>query len=128
MDTNMLKKVYFLAQNRSAEVSDKETLSISNLDQDLEKIMSKGSAENELLSYLESLSFEDIKDLQTVMYLGRDEDYSEEETYEERFQNFRKYLDSRGWNSKKIEIRQISQKTPLDEYLLNGFKILNINI
>lgn len=62
------------------------------------------------------------------MYLGRDNDYNETDSFEEIYINFRKSLDSNEWSSKEIEVDQMVQKVPLDQYLLQGFKILDIKI
>lgn len=128
INIDMLKQVYFLAKERAEEINsgENQTFSLSNLESFLEELSTPEPKKEQLINYLESLSFEDIKVIQTVMYLGRDEDYEEHETYQQRYQNFRNYLDSRGWNTKSIEINQIVQKAPLDRYLLNGFRILNI--
>jgi hypothetical protein len=79
-----------------------------------------------LTSYLNSLDFECVKDIQTIMYLGRDEDFEESDSYQKRFEEARKYFDEAGWNKKNIEVHQMTEKLPLAEYLANGMKILNI--
>lgn len=85
--------------------------------------------ENNLERYLRRLNFEQIKILQCIMYLGRDEDYYETETPEERYGKFRAAMDRRGWNDDKdIEMYQMLEKEPLDEYLENGLKILKIDL
>lgn len=84
--------------------------------------------EDELINFLNSLDFEQIKVIQSIMYLGRDRDYKEDESYQKRYDSMRKYFDDMGWNDKKIEIGTIVEKLPLDMYLENGFKILNIVI
>lgn len=85
-------------------------------------------AEKKLEDYLDGLDFETIKTIQTIMYLGMDEDYNEEDVPEQRYLKLRQYLDEQGWNKKHIEVRQITQKIHLDEYLINGLKILKIEI
>lgn len=76
---------------------------------------------NKLREYLDSLSFEDVKFVQTLMYIGRDEssneDISAAQLYEEKFASL-------SWSSKEIEINMILEKLPLDEYLSNGKEII----
>lgn len=84
--------------------------------------------EKELFDYLDSLDFETVKIIQTIMYLGRDHDYCKEDSFEIRYDKYRKYHELSGWNEKEVEIMQMVQKIPLDTYLRDGFKILGINI
>jgi len=79
-------------------------------------------ADRALEAYLNALSFDDIKDLQTIMYLGRG-DGCEEGSGEYQFQDLRAEFDRR-WNTKEIEINQMSEKSPLGEYLIKGKEIL----
>ncbi|MEB9611472.1 DUF3775 domain-containing protein [Bacillus cereus] len=90
----------------------------------------KEFAEKEQLleSYLEKLDFETIKTLQTIMYLGRDREYDKADTPEEIYRKERGYFDSRGWNTKDIEINQMTEKAPLDQYLEAGLEILKITV
>ena len=62
------------------------------------------------------------------MYIGRDHDYDRNDSYETRYKKYRESLDFRGWNEKEIEVDQIVQKVPLDNYLKDGFEILGINL
>lgn len=82
----------------------------------------------ELVAYLNELDYEVVKTIQVIMYLGRDEDYDGYDIPEEIYRKQRKYFDSLGWNNKVIEINQIAEKMPLDIYLTNGFKILDIHL
>lgn len=83
---------------------------------------------NELREYLQSLDFDDIKMLQIVMYLGRDQDYdttlSPDLNYEDQFN----YFENKGWSSKDIEINQMTHKLPLAEYLKSGLDILQVSV
>jgi hypothetical protein len=73
--------------------------------------------EKALDDYLASLSYADIKDLQTIMYLGRGD--------AENFDSMRKYLDTHGWKEDKwIECNQMSEKIVLDKYLQKGLELL----
>ncbi|WP_273854038.1 DUF3775 domain-containing protein [Guptibacillus spartinae] len=82
----------------------------------------------ELESYLENLEFDDIRMIQTVMYLGRDRDYPKTESPEEIYENYLQDLSSDGWNSKEVEIRQMTSKVPFSSYLENGLEILQVKL
>jgi hypothetical protein len=82
--------------------------------------------EKALEDYLMQLDFEIIKILQTIMYLGRDKDYSNRDSPKDIYLEQRRYFDNEGWTTKEIEINQMTEKLPLDQYLEEGFKILNI--
>ncbi|MFD1775427.1 DUF3775 domain-containing protein [Paenibacillus rhizophilus] len=81
-----------------------------------------------LSDFLDSLSLDDVKTVLVVMYLGRDEHYDPDASYEERYEYIRKEFDTESWNNKSIVINQIAGKAPLAEYLANGAEILGINI
>lgn len=79
-------------------------------------------------TYLNSLDFEVVKIIQTIMYLGRDEGYDKNDSVKEIYRKRREYFDD-GWNTQEIEVNQILGKGPsLYGYLLNGLKILKIDI
>lgn len=84
--------------------------------------------ESMLEEYLSGLSFEEIKVIQTIMYLGRDGDFKESDSYEERYESIRNYFDNNGWVDKRIEIGTILEKLPLDRYLRSGFEALDIKL
>jgi len=77
-------------------------------------------------NYMDNLDFEDVKVLQTVMYLGRDREYNKDLSPNEIYKEEREYFDTNGWVSKKVEANQMLEKTPLDQYLVNGLKILKV--
>ena len=79
-----------------------------------------------LVAYLNSLNYESIKNLQTLMYLGRDQDYSDADSYDDRFDHYRKFLDlQNGWkNDKSVGVLQMTKKSSLAEYLRNGLTII----
>lgn len=122
-------KVVNLASERNEEYSrlhpkgDEGIISLSEIEDF--KLYPK---EEELFDYLSSLDFETVKVIQTIMYLGRDHDYCKEDSFEIRYNKYRKYHELNGWNEKEVEIMQMVQKMPLDTYLSDGFKILGINI
>ncbi|MFY0781093.1 DUF3775 domain-containing protein [Peribacillus simplex] len=83
---------------------------------------------NVLSDYLLNLSFDDVKMVQTVMYLGRDKDYKKSQSNIEIYKSMLEDLGTNGWNTKEIEVRQIAQKLPLADYLRSGLEILNVSI
>jgi hypothetical protein len=85
-------------------------------------------AEDALNDYMVKLSFDDVKMLQTVMYLGRDRDYDKSQTPIEIFNDYLNYLGKNGWNTKEIEINQMTEKAPLADYIRSGLEILNVTI
>jgi hypothetical protein len=85
-------------------------------------------AELALEQYMTNLSFDDVKMLQTVMYLGRDRDYDQSLSSHAIYSDYLQYLGINGWNSKEIEINQMTEKVPLADYLRNGLEILEVSI
>jgi len=79
-----------------------------------------------LVWHLQQLSFEDVKMLQCVTYLGRDGDYDPSDSPEERYDQVRRNLDAVGWGSQKVEASQLAEKAPLGEYLQDGLRALLI--
>ena len=82
--------------------------------------------ESGLENYLRTLELENIKFVQTIMYLGRDAQYSgttENEIYESVY-------NSLSWtNDPEVEINQICEKIGvLREYIKNGLNILKISL
>lgn len=127
---DVLNKIYLLAREiRLEEESTYENgVKVESLDiLDLKDLEYSGK-EKELVELLESLDFESVKIIQTIMYIGRDRYYNESDEYELRYSKYRESLDLNGWNDKDIEIDQIVEKLPLDEYLKDGFEILGIEL
>ncbi|MHC8516208.1 hypothetical protein [Sporosarcina sp. ITBMC105] len=85
-------------------------------------------ADKRLDKYLDELSFEDIKFIQAIMYLGRDTNSEEKEKYsaEELLKSQIEYLDRNGWTTHQGEADHMAGKTPLDEYLKEGLSIISI--
>ena len=89
------------------------------------------NATNNLNEYLESLSFEQIKIVKTLMYLGRETTYQDRfkysgwELYKKQYNYFERELN---WNSRDLEILSIIGKNNLDELLSNGLKIIGIEV
>lgn len=80
-------------------------------------------AEKDLDRLLNELSFDEIKFLQALMYLGRDSFVEEIEKYS-GMELFDSVYNSLSWETQKIETDQISEKMPLDEYIQKGLTIL----
>ena len=69
--------------------------------------------DDELERFIGSLPFDQVKDLQAIMYLGRG-DY-------DTFNEARGDLERFGWGDKQVEVNQIAEKSPiLETYLNNG--------
>lgn len=81
--------------------------------------------ERVLIDYLNDQDYEVIKNIMVIMYLGRDREYNKSHSPEAIFKHQRKDFESH-WDEKKIIIDQITSKVPLDIYLSNGLKILQI--
>ncbi|AUB62458.1 hypothetical protein CSW12_05150 [Bacillus cereus] len=82
--------------------------------------------EKELDAYLNGLDFEVIKTIQVIMYIGIVRDYDQQDTPEEIYRKEREAHDSQGWNTRDIEIYQMTGKLTLDKDLQNGLRILGI--
>ena len=152
--TPILKTVYRLAveeyQNkyeRSRErTGEYRVVDLMSLDL---KSFAEERKQSELLSYLLSLNFENLKVVQTVMYIGRDyetmlqtefdEEYDEEEFSRNTislpvpdpdfvlYEWLRDLGECKGWKSKRIEADQVYQKKlSLYKYLERAFRILGI--
>lgn len=80
----------------------------------------------ELDDYLHSLDFDEVKMLQTVMYLGRDQDYDKSLPPHLIYENEFNYFEKNGWVSKEVEINQMTEKLPLANYLKSGLDILKV--
>lgn len=78
--------------------------------------------ERALNKYLLDLDYEIIKDLQAIMYLGRDKDFADMLSGEKRFEAIRRSLT---WDkNKSVEVYQMTEKLPLYEYLAKGTEII----
>jgi len=105
-----------------------DTIDISHLDDynDTYEYLINEEDERALSAYLHSLEYDEIKDLQTLMYVGRG-DASEDGTGAQQFRALRAYFDERGWNKDRtIEIGQMTEKLPLGDYLKQGKEILGL--
>lgn len=126
----VLNRVYLLAKERRIEEESTyvDGVKVGHLViRDIEEL-GYSEKEQKLFDLLNSLDFESVKIIQTIMYIGRDHDYNKVDSYETRYARYRKSLDINGWNDKEIEVSQIVHKVPLDKYLKDGFDILGINL
>lgn len=117
---------------------------------DLDEIVSRRD-NSPLYQYLNSLDYETIKVVETIMYLGRDysnnqkneyedneeSEYDEEDTIipdneeaplENPIQVFNQFYDdlSATWTNKSAEVNQIYSKIPLYRYLKRGIFLLGL--
>ena len=130
--SELIKEVIRLARERKNS-HDKYSLKSGSMSElmefhktdDYQKVKEKKDA---LDKYLYELDLEDIKLVQTVMYVGRDYNIEEDgEVPSEIFKQKRAELEMSGWNSITIEANQISQKVPLPDYLDKGLSILKFS-
>ncbi len=108
---NVTKTVYQLAYNRRTSRSIE--------------------ASRELEKYVNQLSFDEIKFIQIIMYLGRETTDEDRLKYSNRelFESQQRYLEKKSWSIKELEADHIVAKMPLDEYLEKGLGIArNLNI
>lgn len=108
---NVTKTVYQLACNR--------------------RISRSIEASRELERYVNQLSFDEIKFVQIIMYLGRETTDEDRLKYSNRelFESQQRYLEKKSWSIRELEADHIVAKMPLDEYLEKGLGIArNLNI
>lgn len=92
---------------------------------DIDELAYSGK-EKELFDCISSLDYEEIKTIQTIMYIGRDGSCAEEDGTYDYFKT-RKRMDAKGWNEDKdIEAMQMVEKIPLADYLRKGCEKLNL--
>lgn len=84
--------------------------------------------EADLIKYLDNQDIEILKDVMTVMYIGIDMDYDVDDTPEMIFALEKMFFKSQGWPEKDILVYTISNKSLLDEFLIDGLKVLQIEI
>lgn len=132
----MFRKVFTLADDKE------RTRAILQRDHnydggDLEEILGlKSTPEGEKMEekerllddYLMSLPFEDVKMIQTVMYLGRDKDYNSSHTPRQIYEDYFGTFDAQGWSDKGMEVNQMTDKSPLADYIRDGLAILRVSV
>ncbi|TQR27190.1 DUF3775 domain-containing protein [Lysinibacillus sphaericus] len=124
---SMLNHVIDLAEIRQREYdSEDHSISTSDIEGILKILKSDDNKkfreiEKKMFDYLMSLTFDDVKFIQTVMYIGRDESFDEdisaEQLYDEKF-------NSLSWQSQEIESNMIIEKMPLADYLRRGIELI----
>lgn len=156
--TPILKTVYRLAveeyqneRERSRERTGEHRV-VDLMSLDLKSLVEERK-QSELLSYLLSLNFENLKVVQTVMYIGRDYETMIQTEYDDEYDGeydeedfsrntisfpvpnpdfvlyewLRDLEECKGWKSKRIEAEQVYQKKlSLHIYLERAFRILGI--
>nr|WP_257151292.1 DUF3775 domain-containing protein [Bacillus pseudomycoides] len=127
---DVIKKVILLADERNKAAKTNRPKEIKNIGASInspEYILVK-EKRADLLEYVNSLDFETVKMLQTIMYLGRDREYDTNDSVEKRYETLRNHFNESGWNTKDIEVNQMISKAPLGDYLRIGCQILDIKI
>lgn len=82
-------------------------------------------AKEALSHFLNEQDMEFVKWVQVVLHLGcNPQEGAPEEVYNKTMQAFNLL---KGWRPQEIEIRNMIIKNPLDEYFINGLKVLGIN-
>lgn len=123
------KQVLLIANERERKKDTQKTsIPLDNL---LESLSNSGYYDiydKKLIDILMALDFEQVLSLKTIMYLGRDHDCDLSQPSDCIFNDYKNYLKSLGTGKKEIEIEQMIEKTPLGRYLLEGYKILGINL
>ena len=122
----LLYKVKDIAEQRNAEYNSKhpygETLSSSSINDFIKQIVGEHDSVND---YLMNTSYDTVKIVQTVMYIGRD--YQENTPVNDGDALIDTWMKKEhDWKSQSIEVSQIAEKMPLDEYLNRAFIILGI--
>ena len=80
----------------------------------------------QITKILMDLSLDEVMSLQTIMYLGRDKDHNSKLSPDEIFLDYKKYIESLGVNTKKLEVEQMVGKNYLGQYIREGYEILGI--
>lgn len=125
----ILREVINLAKIRRNEYEGKYASSKSKKMTIKEYLEVEDKTESDLYNFLNALDYETIKVLQTLMYLGRDKDYNKNLHSRDIYLRERSYFDNQvGWKTKEIEINQMVEKLPLDEYLEDALEILRIEL
>lgn len=93
-----------------------------------ENLYKSREKQEDLVKYLENQKIEVLKEIMTIMYIGIDKDYDIDDTPDEIFNMEKLFLDSQGWPEKEILIYTISNKSLLDEFLIDGLKALSIEV
>ncbi|MFJ6411921.1 hypothetical protein ACIQLG_03910 [Terribacillus saccharophilus] len=121
----LFREVFLLAKvKRNKQQYEDLTESALNVFQRADNSLIKSPLEE----YLTNLDLEELKVIKTVMYIGRDRDYRDNESFQERYDYMWNYLNRKGWGTKELEVEILCGKTPLDDYLEEGCQILGFRI
>jgi predicted RND superfamily exporter protein len=82
----------------------------------------------DLSNFLNTLDFETIQVIETIMNIGKNKDSLERNNYTEIYSENRRDMDKRVWSTKDNEILNVVYELELVPYLLNGLKILGNDI
>ena len=127
---DIINKIISLSSELN-EISDSDTKSYSrngiiNLGEIPAPSYDYISKHNELSNFLYDLDYETIKQIETIMFIGREIPLDSEETPEQIYNNMRNEANELKWSNKEGEIEYIISKAPLADYLKKGMRILKI--
>ena len=128
IDINSINRVIELAREYRIDYEKngvKEFL-LSIMEFDLDSILNQTQQEKDLYEYLMNTEFETVKDIMTIMYLGMERNYNQNDIPEDIYYKQRSLFDEEGWEGKSRVVDQITSRVPLDEYLIDGLKILRL--
>ena len=115
ISVNKIDAVIKLAQIKEVTYNENTYASYSSLNSKLE-------------TNLKKLSFDDVRSLRIIMYLGKDEDHSRDLKPIKIYENLKYFGETLDRKTKEFEIDQILEKLPLANYLINGKKILKLGL
>lgn len=122
---NVAKDVVKLANKRDKDRREKKTFKIISL-ADIKISDEFDSLSKQIVELLMKLNRDEVIALQTIMYLGRENNVEQESPDEIFFTRFNE-VKSSSQDSKDIEVLYMVDK-PLGEYLTEGYRILGIKL
>ncbi len=122
---NVAKDVIKLANKRDKDRREQKTLKIISL-ADIKISDEFDSLSKQIVELLMKLNRDEVIALQTIMYLGRENNVEQESPDEIFFTRFNE-VKSSSQDSKDIEVLYMVDK-PLGEYLTEGYRILGIKL
>lgn len=129
-DNRDYESIAFKRQSELAEKRSKEEKNSISDDSNLgtlvflnsEEFKTTNESSNDISNYLMSLSFDDVKFISTIMYIGREDSFEEkitaERLYSERYSNI-------NFKTKELDVVAIAEKSSLDEYLRRGIELIS---
>lgn len=125
---DVLIRVIELARNHRLSIEvEQGNRSDGDISEALKKMMDENKEETALLDYLSSLDFDDIKMIQALMFLGRDQDFNDYESYSERLEKVYTSLEKHSEAEKTSKINYMIEKVRLDEFVMEGLKAVGIS-